>query len=81
MDEFAISAKGIEGQITEIRRMHEEGRYLDQLAAARAGLGAVGLLLLERHVDGCVREALEDGNGPEKAIELVSVVRRFVRSV
>lgn len=36
---------------------------------------------LERHVDGCIREALEDGDGSEQATELVSVVRRFVRSV
>lgn len=83
--EIALRLRRIEGQITGIRRMHEEERYcvdvLDQLAAAGAGLEAVGLLLLERHVAGCLREALEDGNGSAKVAELVSVVRRFVRSV
>ncbi|HKZ75843.1 MAG TPA: metal-sensitive transcriptional regulator [Actinomycetota bacterium] len=75
----------VEGQITGVRRMYEEGRYcvevLDQLAAARAGLEAAALLILERHVDGCVREALEEGDGAEKAAELLTAVRRFVRSV
>jgi len=83
--DIALRLLRIEGQITGIRRMHEQGRYcvdvLDQLAAARAGLEAVGLMLLERHVDGCVREALEDGEASEKAAELISVVRRFARSV
>jgi len=83
--ETGVRLRRIEGQITGIRRMAEEGRpcveVLDQLAAARAALEAVGLLLLERHVDSCVREALEDGDGSEKATELLSVVRRFVRSV
>ena len=82
--EIAVRLRRIEGQISGIERMHEEGRYcvevLDQLAGARAGLRAVGLLLLERHVDGCVREALMDDVGSEKATELVSLVRRFVSS-
>ena len=75
----------VEGQIRGVRRMYEEGRYcvevLDQLAAARASLEAAALLILERHVDGCVREALEEGDGVEKAAELLTAVRRFVRSV
>lgn len=74
----------IEGQITGIRRMHEEGRYcidvLDQISAARAGLEAVGLLILEHHVTGCVREAIDEGKGEEKAAELLRAVSRFARS-
>jgi DNA-binding FrmR family transcriptional regulator len=46
----------VEGQVSGIRRMREEGRYcievLDQVTAARAGLEAVALLILEEHVDG-----------------------------
>jgi DNA-binding FrmR family transcriptional regulator len=82
--EIEVRLRRIEGQIAGIRRMHEQGRYcadvLDQLAAARAALEAVGFLLLERHVDGCVRDALESATGSERAAELVSVVRRFVKS-
>lgn len=75
----------IEGQVAGVGRMYEEGRYcievLDQLAAARAGLEAAALLILEDHVNGCVRDAMGGDAGPERARELVSAVRRFVRSV
>jgi DNA-binding FrmR family transcriptional regulator len=41
----------IEGQVTGIRKMQEDGRYcidvLDQISAARAGLEATALLILE----------------------------------
>lgn len=75
----------IEGQVTGIRKMHEEGRYcidvLDQISAARAGLEATALLILEDHVNGCVREAIEEGGGREKATEMLEAVRRFAKSV
>lgn len=75
----------VEGQVAGVGRMYEEGRYcievLDQMAAARAGLEAAALLVLEDHVNGCVREAMAGEEGSDKARELVSAVRRFVRSV
>ncbi len=75
----------IEGQVSGIRTMQEDGRYcidvLDQISAARAGLEAVALLILEDHVNGCVREAIEEGKGEEKAVELLEAVGRFARSV
>jgi DNA-binding FrmR family transcriptional regulator len=75
----------IEGQVTGIRKMQEDGRYcidvLDQISAARAGLEATALLILKDHVNGCVREAIEEGKGEEKATELLEAVGRFARSV
>lgn len=75
----------IEGQVAGIRRMYEEGRYcidvLDQVSAARAGLEAAALLILEDHVKGCVREAIEGGEAEEKSAELLEAVRRYMRSV
>lgn len=83
--EIVTRLRRVEGQMAGVGRMYEEGRYridvLDQLAAARAGLEAAALLVLEEHVNRCVREALEGEGGPDKARELVSAVRRFVRSV
>ncbi len=74
----------IEGQVVGIRRMVEEGRYcievLDQLSAARAGLESAGLRILEDHVSSCVREALHAGDAVPKTEELMTAVRRFVRS-
>ena len=83
--EIVTRLRRVEGQVAGVGRMYEEGRYcidvLDQLAAARAGLEGAALLVLEDHVNGCVREAMEGEGGPDKARELVSAVRRFVRSV
>ena len=82
--DVARRLRRVEGQIAGIRRMCEDERYcidvLDQIAAARAALDAVGLKVLEQHVGGCVREALEKGEGTEKTDELVAAIRRFVRS-
>jgi DNA-binding FrmR family transcriptional regulator len=65
--------------------MHEHDRYciemLDQLSAARAALNAVALLLLEDHVNGCIREAVDRGEADRRSGELLSTVRRFVRNV
>ena len=75
----------VEGQVAGICTMYEQGRYcidvLDQLAAARAGLEAAALLVLEEHVNGCVREAMSGDDGPKKARELLVAVRRFVKTV
>lgn len=83
-DDIALRLRRIEGQISGIRRMHEGGRscvdVLDQVAAARAGLGSVGLILLERHVDACLRDAHGSGDASTRSTELVAVVRRFARS-
>ncbi len=72
------------GQLTGITRMYEDGRYcidiLDQLAAVNAAIDAVALLVLTDHVNACVREAIDAGNADEKVEELVSTLRRYVRT-
>ena len=72
------------GQVAGVLAMYEDGRYctdvLDQLAAARAALDAVGLLVLADHVRTCVRLAAERGDAEEKVNELAAAVRRYVRS-
>lgn len=84
-DEIVARLKRIEGQVSGIRKMYEGGRYcidvLDQLAAARAGLDATALLILEDHVDSCVRAAIDSGEGQAKTEEMLGAVKRFVRSV
>jgi DNA-binding FrmR family transcriptional regulator len=74
------------GQVTGVLAMYEQGRYcievLDQLAAARAALDAVALLILDDHTRTCVRQAVErDGGEAEaKLDELSTAMRRYVRS-
>ena len=71
------------GQLAGITSMYEDGRYcidiLDQLAAARAAIDAVGLILLQDHINACVRDAIDSGDSDEKVTELVTAVRRLLR--
>ena len=57
----------IEGQVKGIARMIEEGQYcldiLIQVAATRAALHKVGMMVLEGHVHGCVTRGCERRRG------------------
>lgn len=70
----------IEGQVRGISRMIEREEYcidiLQQTAALRAAIESVSLLILEDHVQGCVRTAAERGEAEKYAEEVLDVVRR-----
>ena len=72
----------IEGQVRGIARMIEEDRYcvdvLTQVSAVRSALDALGLALLERHLHGCVQDAVRHGKGDAAIDEAIGVVRKFV---
>jgi DNA-binding FrmR family transcriptional regulator len=70
----------IEGQVRGIARMIERDEYcvdiLQQTAALRAAVDAVSLLVMEDHIQGCVRTAAERGEADKYVGEVVDVVRR-----
>ena len=70
----------IEGQVRGIERMIERREYcidiLQQTAALRAAVDSVALLILEDHVQGCVRSAAEQGDADRYIEEVLDVVRR-----
>jgi DNA-binding FrmR family transcriptional regulator len=81
----------IAGQIAGIQRMVEEDRYcvdvLNQIAAVRSALDALGIEILTRHIESCV---LGHGAGLEHAkakpmtkeqlvAEMHTVLSRFLR--
>jgi DNA-binding FrmR family transcriptional regulator len=70
----------IEGQVRGIARMIEREEYcvdiLQQTAALRAAVDAVSLLVLEDHIQGCVRTAAERGEADAYVDEVMDVVRR-----
>jgi DNA-binding FrmR family transcriptional regulator len=49
---------------------------LQQTAALRAAVDAVSMLILEDHVQGCVRSAAERGEADKYVDEVMDVVRR-----
>jgi DNA-binding FrmR family transcriptional regulator len=74
----------IEGQVRGLQRMVEEEAYcvdiLTQIASIVSASEKVALILLEDHVEHCVREAIEDGEkADEKVAELAAAVERFLR--
>ena len=72
------------GQLAGITSMYQDGRcchdILDQLAAARAAIDGVGLILLRQHLTVSLREAVDCGNTDDRVSELVTTVRRYLRS-
>ena len=73
----------IEGQVRGIGRMLDEDRYcvdiLTQVSAVRSALDALALELLERHLHGCVQEAVVSGAGDAAIDEAMHVIRKFTR--
>jgi DNA-binding FrmR family transcriptional regulator len=70
----------IEGQVRGISRMIDREEYcvdiLQQTSALRAAVDALAVLVLEDHVQGCVRTAAERGEADEYVQEVLEVVRR-----
>ncbi len=81
-----IRLRRIEGQVQGVQKMVEEGRYcidiLQQLSAIRGALDQVSLIVMERHIDSCVAEAIKSGNGTarrEKIEELMEALSKFAK--
>ena len=77
----------IAGQVRGIEKMIVEDRYcidiLTQIAAVSTALEAVAGILLDDHVNHCVRHALSSGDeavAAEKTTELLEAVHRFTRT-
>src|ERR687894_1420863 len=74
----------IEGQVRGVQRMVDEEAYcvdvLTQISSVVSAMEKVGALLLKDHVEHCVRESIEKGEGADEKIEeLTSAVERFLR--
>jgi len=78
-----LRLKKIAGQIKGIQRMVDEEKncvdILIQIAAVRAALDKVGLLILENHSRDCLRLALEEGRQDETISELIEVLKKFIK--
>ncbi len=74
--------KNIEGQVRGIQRMVENEKYcvdiLTQISAVRAALKSVGMVILKRHIETCVADAIETGGEGQTQIieELMSVLSK-----
>ncbi|MFB9860773.1 metal-sensing transcriptional repressor [Salinicoccus siamensis] len=73
--------KRIEGQVRGIQKMVEEDRYcvdiLVQISAIQSALKNVGYSVTERHMNHCVTDAINKGEGEESIKELMAVLKQF----
>lgn len=83
-EEELVRLRRIEGQIRGIQRMIEEKRYcidiLTQISSIVGAIKSVEENILERHLEGCVRQSFTGGNKEDRAKkidEVIEVLRKF----
>jgi CsoR family transcriptional regulator, copper-sensing transcriptional repressor len=71
-----------EGHVRAVRRMVEEGRdcadILIQLAAIRSAVDRVARVVLEDHVESCLRQAATNGTPDDEWESLKTALDRFI---
>lgn len=71
------------GHITSVKRMVQEGRpcpdVLIQLAAVRAAIDRASRLVLEDHLESCLRGAARNGQADEEWELLKEALDKFIR--
>lgn len=71
------------GHVSSIKRMVEEGRdcpdILIQLGAVRAAIDRAAKLVLEDHVESCLRGAAHNGLADEEWARLKAALDTFIR--
>jgi DNA-binding FrmR family transcriptional regulator len=73
----------MEGQVRGIQKMVEEDRYcldiVEQIQAIQAAARQVSLLVLEDHLRGCVKTAIQEDQGETAIKEMVTVLGKALR--
>ena len=71
------------GQLNGISKMIEEDRYCmdisNQIMATQAILQKVNEEILKAHMNHCVKEAFNNGNGEEKVDEIINILNKMYR--
>lgn len=87
MNEEQIKAlnllKTARGQINKTIDMLEDARYCvdisTQILATQGLLKKSNLLILEQHMNHCVMEAFQTGNGEEKVAEVIKLLDTYTK--
>jgi DNA-binding FrmR family transcriptional regulator len=73
--------KRIEGQVRGISRMVEEAQYcidiINQITAVQKALDGVAKIVMKRHVQSCVSEAIRRNSGEKMIDELIQTVFKY----
>lgn len=75
--------KTARGQVNKVIDMLEDGRYCvdisTQILAVQGLLKKANLEILEQHMNHCVREAFESGNGEAKVTEVMKLLESYTK--
>ncbi|MGI6065429.1 MAG: metal-sensitive transcriptional regulator [Bacillota bacterium] len=73
--------KKIEGQVKGIQRMIEDGKrctdILVQIAAIRAAINKVGVIVFENHTRECLKTAIKENKEDETIEKLIHIMAKF----
>lgn len=73
----------VEGQVRGVTKMLQDGKYcvdvINQITAARRALEKVALLVMQRHMNSCVKTGMVEGRGEALTEELVESLDKFLR--
>ena len=73
----------IGGQIGGIERMVDKERYcidiVNQITAVKRALDQTALIIMKKHIETCVSEAIKKDNSQDKIDELLDTVDKFIR--
>ena len=76
--------KKIEGQIRGIMKMVNNEKYcidiINQITAAEKALSGVASIIMKRHVESCVTNAITQGQGQEMINELIETIYKYGKS-
>jgi len=82
-DKLIARLSRVEGQVRGVVKMLEDDRYcidvIEQITAARRALEKVALLIVQRHMNNCVKNAMAEGRGEDLTEELVGSLDKFLR--
>lgn len=75
--------KKVAGQIRGIQKMVEDEAYcidvVNQVTAVRRALESTALILMKRHMESCLTEAIRAKRGGMKINELLDSINHFVK--
>lgn len=82
-EKLHVRLNKIAGQLNAIQKMIDEDvpceQVLIQINAAKSALHKVGLIVLEGHLNHCVREGIENGNAEETLDKFSDALEHFSR--
>ncbi|PCI41260.1 MAG: transcriptional regulator [Moraxellaceae bacterium] len=77
-NEAEVRLKKVEGQIRGISKMVHDEKYcidiIHQISAAEKALDKVAKIIMKRHIESCVQEAIRSGDPDQKVDELIKTV-------